>query len=361
MKRKNSEVIIVGAGLSGLTAGIILGRKGYNVLIIEKGKGIGEGEPFHPSLHVTPCNLLHLERETGIDFSGAFKPMKWTKLWTVDKPWFSDSPLVMGVERGKRDTSVDHFLYEEAKKVGVRFNFSTEVKKIEDVPENSIIATGFNKKMFQMFGRKHFDLDGFYHRRNSRDDEEGTAHLFPGYYTTDYYYRASLNGITFGLLFSRKPITKKGEEEWLRDMEKKTGEVPERYVRFRASMDLTRPILFMKKRILAGTFSGTIDPSLGFGIYGAILSGKIAAVAFEDREKGLKEFKRVNRFFHIVKFLWYMNQWTPYRLHLAKFTMQFWRLFYPVLLISGRSIPGLPENYMIEGFKRTKPFKGVGG
>ncbi len=208
-----------------------------------------------------------------------------------------------------------------------------------------------------LFGRKHFDLDGFYHRRPMRKEEEGTAYLFPAYYCTDYYYRASLNGITFGLIFSRKPITKKGEEMWLRDMKEKIGEVPKKYTRFRASMDLTRPVLFMKNRILTGTFSGTIDTSLGFGIYGAILSGKVAAVAYEDKEKGLKEFKRLNRFFHIVKFMWHINQWTPFRLHLAKLTMPLYPLFYPLITIQGRSIPGFPLNYMWSGLKRTKPFK----
>jgi flavin-dependent dehydrogenase len=356
-RMKNKKVVIVGAGLSGLTASIYLAKKGYDVLVLERGKGIGEGDPFHPSLHVTPCDLLYLKRETGIDFENAFKPIKWTKLWTLDKPWISDDPLVMGVERGKRESSIDYFLYKEAKKLGVKFNFSTEIKKIDDVPPNSIIATGFNKKVYVESGRKPSDLDGFYHRRPSKEGEDGTAHLFPGYYTTDYYYRASLNGITFGLLFSRKPMTKKGEEEWLKDMEEKIGEVPEKYTRFRASMDLSKPVLFFKDRICAGTFSATIDPSLGFGIFGAILSGKIAGVAVEDREKALKEFKRVNRFFHIVKFLWYLNQWTPYRLHLAKIQMQFWWLFYPMLLITGRSIPGFPHNYMIHGFKRTRPYK----
>lgn len=354
---KSKKVVIVGAGLSGLTAGIFLAKKDYDVLMIERGKGIGEGDPLHPSLHVTPTDPLYLQREVGIDFERFFKPLKWTKMWTLDKPWICDDPIVMGIERGKRKSSVDHFLFNEAKNLGVKFNFSTEIKKIDDVPPNSIIATGFNGKVFSLFGRSSSELDGFYYRRVSKEEEEGTAYLLPGYYTTDYFYRASLNGITFGLIFSRKPITKKGEEEWLRDMEEKIGEVPKNYKRFRLHMDLSKPILFMKERIFAGTFSGTVDPSMGFGIFGAILSGKIAGVAVYDREKALREFNRINRFFHIVKFLWHINQWTPYRLHLGKIMMQFRWLFYPMFLITGRSIPGFPINYMIHGFNRTRPYK----
>ena len=44
--------------------------------------------------------------------------------------------------------------------------------------------------------------------------------------------------------------------------------------------------------ILTGTLAGVVEPALGFGITGALLSGKISALAAVDKEKGLAEFER---------------------------------------------------------------------
>jgi len=44
------------------------------------------------------------------------------------------------------------------------------------------------------------------------------------------------------------------------------------------------------KFILAGTLAGFIETNLGFGITGALISGKIAAMAVTDPEKARAEF-----------------------------------------------------------------------
>jgi len=51
---------------------------------------------------------------------------------------------------------------------------------------------------------------------------------------------------------------------------------------------------FRGKFILAGTLAGMQDPSMVLGVHGALVSGKIAALAVTDKEKALKEFKRMN-------------------------------------------------------------------
>ena len=58
------------------------------------------------------------------------------------------------------------------------------------------------------------------------------------------------------------------------------------------------PRLFAKDKILAGTISGMIDPLMGFGITGAIISGKTAALAVYDPETARKDFKQFTRNWH---------------------------------------------------------------
>ena len=70
-----------------------------------------------------------------------------------------------------------------------------------------------------------------------------------------------------------------------------------------------KPPLFRDKFIMCGTISGAFDPLLGFGISGAIVSGKVAAIAVSDREKAAEEFHRFTRnfkkVFHFKKDAWY--------------------------------------------------------
>ncbi|MCX5859055.1 MAG: hypothetical protein NT056_04060, partial [Proteobacteria bacterium] len=55
------------------------------------------------------------------------------------------------------------------------------------------------------------------------------------------------------------------------------------------------PRLFAEDKILAGTLAGMMDPQILFGIAGALISGKIAALAVENREKALQDFKFYTR------------------------------------------------------------------
>ncbi len=53
----------------------------------------------------------------------------------------------------------------------------------------------------------------------------------------------------------------------------------------------SNPRLFASDKILAGTISGMMEPFALFGVHGALVSGKIAAMAVEDRAAALSEFK----------------------------------------------------------------------
>ena len=66
-------------------------------------------------------------------------------------------PLYM-VERGSRESSLDSFLYRKAMERGVKVAFgqSFETRKdFEDLPPGSIIATGLERRAFEILGIPH--------------------------------------------------------------------------------------------------------------------------------------------------------------------------------------------------------------
>ena len=56
--------------------------------------------------------------------------------------------------------------------------------------------------------------------------------------------------------------------------------------------------LFWKNKILTGTLSGMIEPFWGYGVVGALISGKVSALARIDAEKGKTDFEMFNRGFY---------------------------------------------------------------
>jgi len=67
--------------------------------------------------------------------------------------------------------------------------------------------------------------------------------------------------------------------------------------------------------ILAGTLAGMQDPAMVLGVHGALVSGRIAALAVQDPEKAAEEFRRMNRWWRFAyltrRFLWATHPWGP--------------------------------------------------
>lgn len=65
---------------------------------------------------------------------------------------------------------------------------------------------------------------------------------------------------------------------------------------------------------MCGTISGAMDPMMWFGILGAIISGRIAAMAVTDRARAEAEFARFTRRFRAA--WWLKNRvYYPVRPH----------------------------------------------
>ena len=78
------------------------------------------------------------------------------------------------------------------------------------------------------------------------------------------------------------------------------------------------PRLFAGNLILTGTLSGMQDPLMVLGVHGALVSGRIAAMAVQDRERAAREFRRMNRWWKVGyltrRLLWATHPWGPRKL-----------------------------------------------
>jgi hypothetical protein len=83
-----------------------------------------------------------------------------------------------------------------------------------------------------------------------------------------------------------------------------------------------------------------MDPVALFGIHGALLSGKVAAVAAQDPERGWKAFRRISRFFPVAFYLKQFQKKLPASPALMEFSLRHPRLFYPLMIVPSFSVPG---------------------
>ena len=350
------EQVIIGAGLSGMVAAINLARDGHKVLIRERRGEVGgvtdvkglEGKIINIG-DGTPINLERLHAYTGIDISPAAVPLKDARNHmygrTFDMEFAASVPVYL-VERGPRPTSLDVFLYEIALSAGVEFQFNDTVTDFDDLPPDSIIATGLFGEAFGALDVPHLPVYG-YLAMSETDDSDPRVIIYFDRYTRDYAFYSQVNGACGAVLFSRgKPLDVSVKERFERQLEENDGIYFDTWDAVSIGAlpveRNTNPRLFARNYILAGTLSGSIDPLLLFGVHGALVSGKIAAMAVTDHHRACREFARVNSNFRRGFLLSTIYRHTPIWL-LKRATWAGVRL-YPVLapLLGERLFMQLP-------------------
>jgi flavin-dependent dehydrogenase len=296
------EVTIYGAGMSGLIAAIDLARKGYGVTVHDREGGFGGDSIYNPSTHTTSIDVERTSEYIGIDVSPVFHRLEHCPFYFHETRF--DPPLeimdMYTVERGNRPTSLDTLLYEEAKKLGVEFRFNSPLRKedIPHLPPNTIIACGLTPSVYEMLGIPYLRWYGWISR--GEIGFSNRSWIWVDEVITEYGYLSSCNNYYFNLLFSIRPVDRKALSKYQDFMVRREG-VEHREWRYVsgavpiASPD--NPRLFHDGIILAGTISGAMDPFFWFGILGALVTGKTAAMAVYDRAKAEEDFLRFNRGF----------------------------------------------------------------
>jgi len=69
--------------------------------------------------------------------------------------------------------------------------------------------------------------------------------------------------------------------------------------------------LFYDDKIITGTLAGAINPVIMFGVHGALVTGKIAALAVKDRALAQKTFDKINPAFYTQTALRNFRQHAP--------------------------------------------------
>jgi flavin-dependent dehydrogenase len=350
-----SRITIVGAGLSGLVAGINLRREGYEVEIWDAAKSLGMLEDFHPSIHATPIDPAGVSRYIGIDISPCFVPVKRFRM-IVEKEKYNLNPAnYYLVERGGRKTSIDTYLYNIAVDMGIKVIFDQYIRRLQDIPDRAGVATGFNREGMEAIGVPHEPATGAYARKKLDDPRFEDALMgWSGRYSTDYGYLSVAHDLMFFLVFTRYPMSEQDLEDCKRHLEESQGHTFPKWSKHSGcSPVLGRDSLrlFKGNRVLTGTISGMIDPAGMFGIHGALMAGKIAELAYTNTERALEDFKRFNRNYQRVRIVSAAMRRMPMRLPLAHLMLRFPRLMGLSLKMVDDAIPGYQGHWAVDMMK----------
>jgi len=300
MSANNGEVTIFGAGMSGLIAAINLAREGYSVTVHEKEAGYGGSQLYNPSTHVTPLDPVATSEYIGIDISPAFHPVIACPAYFHNTKVLLPVGGIYAVERGNRPTSLDTLLYKECEGLPIKFEFGSKLDKdmLGNLPPNTIIACGLIPSAYEMLDIPYLRWYGWISR-----GEIGIgsyAWLWFDECISEYGYLSAVNNYYFNLLFSIRHIDKSCLDKYTSFMVRQEGIEHEDWDYVSGAVPIAKsdnPRLFWNDAVLCGTISGAMDPMLWFGISGALVTGKVAALAIGDRPRAEAEFNRFTRRF----------------------------------------------------------------
>jgi len=311
-KLGKKQATIVGAGLAGLCAAVTARKMGYEVHCVDKYNRVGGMPGAHPFVDSTPFDCELMTRFLGVPIGEPqvgpcenFHVYSFGKLFKLN-PAYS---ILHNVERGPHKTAIDRYLHDLALDMGVTFEWGNPVESQKDLalyPPDTIVATGPYREAFDALNIPYetaygYVLSGIYRPWGGERSYARRCAIYFDHYTRDYCYLPTANGIMAGLFFARRPVGEEHRGIWEKQLKKTEG------VEFRtwrtergyfASRYPCQPRLFAGGKILAGTLAGAQDPGTYFGCHGAMVSGKIAAIALEDKATAQEMFDYCNRSFN---------------------------------------------------------------
>ncbi len=295
-----SEVIVVGAGLAGLTAAINCARAGHEVRVLEKHDRIGGDPLYHPSVDATPLLPDAMGKMLGLELKPPYAiPVPELNIYVYGRRMSIEGryQYLHAVERGSRSTSIESYLYQEALDRGVKFEFGWKLGSQKDaleLPPGTIIATGLHYEPFLALGIPFIETYGYF--ANFKHEGPPSPYAWFDSFAGDYCYFGNANGIGFALAFDRYPMKKEAREHFSERVRLDLGVVIEDWVPLEGAVgvkSISNPRLFVGDKILAGTLAGMQDPLWFFGVHSCLISGHIAAQAVDDKAAALERFGKL--------------------------------------------------------------------
>ncbi len=311
----HKKITIFGAGISGLVAAINLAKSGFDVEVMERRSNVGGSPSWHPSVHQQHFDVDKTAQYIAVDIIPCFHPVSRHTVYFYNKTKVFNLPRKSYVcEKGPQHISIEYHLYTLAEQANVKFSFGQcfDVKdisssKIKD-PE-CIVATGLEQKPYRDLNINHSVISGFGASAATKSDPFISSYM--GKYTNhEFAYVASSGDLIFALLFSRKGMHKNDLQAFRDQLQESEGLAFDNWQYSTGCIPLGKNLI-KNGVVLAGTISGMIDPFFLNGISAAMISGKIAALYFSDREKAYEEFGRFTRNFFIKQKLQSISSHLP--------------------------------------------------
>jgi len=337
------DIQIYGAGLSGLVSAINLARGGHTVTVYEKEKKIGGTLKCHPSVHMTPVHIQNMHRYVGIELESCFSKLEAFRGYISPKKIVFSTKNLYVVERGPRESSLDYFLYKTALEEEVNFEFSHPLtpEKLRSIPENSIIATAGYSQIVRDLHLPYVTFKQF--DTHMKTDIRNITIAYFGDYTSDYGYISAKNGILSAQLSGPLNLSQENLKKFKNLVKETEGIELDSWSSIIAYFPKKARLftkLAGKTYVLAGDVAGFLDPFFGFGINGALISGKIAAMGITSKQDALQGFKQFTS--HLNKDL--LLHTIYWHLPLKKLILsQIMKFHDNHLSLIKRSIPGFTE------------------
>lgn len=282
IKKNKKQIKILGAGISGMVAGLTLAKNGYQVEIFEKRSRIGSF--FKKDIHsvrnyIYDYDVIQKYKEIGVEMPlvyPVFKEFRFSPSLKCVEIYSKSKPLFYNFFRGYNNkNSLDVKLYNAAIKSGVKFYFgkTLENNKVD------IVATGASHSKGVSYGE---------HYKNIFGGISNSLYIF----LNDFY---SPHGYSYILFFNNEASiviasTRNENKENLRkkfDKLKNNNPIIKKITKNAKFENEIYGFAFydfpksaVKNNVLyVGEAAGFLDAATGFGSHYAIFSGYLAAIS----------------------------------------------------------------------------------